>query len=262
MSRASLKSVSRLIDILENKENTPVEAQFLDDLKRSIELTDAKGIRPVSQTFKPSSMNCMRNSYFQLIGAMPDVEPRSFTSIGITNSGSDIHERVQQAVCDMHLNSMDCEYVDVNKFVLSRNLVDLEVKAQKGFETKLYNKRYNISFMCDGIISYKGRYYILEIKTEASSKWYSRDGVDPKHYQQATAYSLSMGLDNVIFLYVDRDMLNMKSFMFHVTDDMRNEMVNYIETVQGYVERNIVPPKGDISRNVCQYCGYQNICKR
>lgn len=260
MSRSSLKNVSRLLDEVNHVSSEPIEAQFLSDLKRSIELNDGKDKSPGSRTFKPSGMNCCRSSYYQIMGEKPDDRPNTFNSIQIQNSGSDIHERVQCAVSLMQTNDMPCEFVDVAWFVEHRKLKDLEIREKHGFETKLYNKRYNMSFMCDGIIRYKKKYYILEIKTETSSKWYAREGVDPKHYNQGTAYSLSMGLNDVIFLYVDRDMLNMKTFMFHVTDEMRKTITDYIEYVNGYIERKIVPPKPDVARNVCNYCGFRDRC--
>ena len=257
----SKSNVSRLIDIGKTKD--PIEKQFLDDLKRSIEIDDEKHSgRIASKTFKPSSMQCKRNSYFQLIGAKQDKGSSSFTMVGICNSGSDIHERIQKSVSLMCQNGMKAYFIDVGGYVKDQELNDIEVRDQRGFETKLYNKRYNISFMCDGIIEYKGKDYILEIKTETSRKWFTRTGVDKKHYNQAIAYSLSMKLDNVIFIYVSRDTLDMKSYMFTVDDSMRKELVDYIEDVSGYAKRHIPPPKDDtIRRNVCEYCSYKSVCK-
>lgn len=261
MSRSSLKSVQKLIDIA-NKEEA-IEDSFLHDLCRSIELTEEKSWGGIpSQTFKPSSMQCKRNSYYQIMGVQPDIGEASHVMIGIANSGTDIHVRVQDAVAGMKDNGIDCEYVDVGDYVESHNLKDIVVREKKGNETKLYNKRYNISFMCDGIIKYRGEYYILEIKSETSNKWYSRLGVDKKHYNQGIAYSLSLGIDKVLFLYIERDMLNKKAYMFNVTHKMKDELVHYIESVDGYIERKIVPPKDDKDRRVCNYCAYQSQCRK
>ena len=262
MSRASLNSVSRLIDIANNSASMSIENQFLQDLCRSIEMSADKGWKIPSKTFKPSSMQCKRNSYYQLMGVEPDKGTSTHTMIGIVNSGSDAHERIQSAVNEMCENNMDCYYIDVEGFINDRELKDIAVREKLGFETKLYNEKYNISFMCDGIIQYKKKYYILEIKTETCSKWYSRTGVDKKHYNQAIAYSLSLGLNDVIFLYVDRDMSNKKAYMFTVTDEMRQGLVDYIEDVRGYVDRQIAPPKDDVEKRVCQYCAYQSQCRK
>lgn len=258
----NLKNIARLIEVANEK--TSIEEAFLSDLKRSIELTSKKNSRQPSQTYKPSGMNCIRSMYYQVMGKEAKDEP-TFTSVGICNSGSDIHERIQQAVIDMKDNGMDCEYINVADFVRTRELKDIEIVKEPDFEngeyeTKLFNKKYNISFLCDGIIRYRGKYFILELKTEASFKWQSRTGVDPKHYKQGIAYSFNLGLDEVIFVYINRDVLDMKAFMFPVTDAMRTELVNLITECQGYVDKQIPPPKPILPTNVCKYCGYKEIC--
>lgn len=263
MARESLKNISRLIDLA--SKDVPVEEDFLADLKRSIEIDANKpSDRAPSLTFKPSGMQCERASYYFLSESKADdPKPTSYNLAGILNSGTDIHVRIQNYVIGMQKNGMDCEWIDVEKFIKERGLTDLEVTAKTGTETKLYNKRYNMSFMCDGIVRYKNKYYILEFKTESDNKWYARDGVDKKHYHQGTAYSLNFQLDDVIFIYIDRNVLNMKSFLFHVTDAMRQELIDYMDSVNGYVERHIVPPKPEnVTKAICQYCQYQNNCKR
>ena len=107
MSRQSLKSVMRLIDAA--KETLPPEQDFLNDLKRSIEITDQKNRRLPSKTYKPSSLGCMRMNYYQITGVEPDLSNSSYILVGICNSGSDIHERVQGAVAGMIANGIDCE---------------------------------------------------------------------------------------------------------------------------------------------------------
>ena len=261
MARQSLKNIIRLIDAA--KEQVPVEQEFLADLKRSIELNDEKGRRLPSKTYKPSGMNCMRASYYQIMGIEPDESSSSYTMVGICNSGTDIHVRVQTAVAEMKENGIDCEYLDVADFVKSRELDNLEIRSKSGMETKLYHKRLNMSFMCDGIIRYKDKYYILELKTESSYKFMNRHDVDPSHYNQGTAYSLAFGLDNVLFVYISRDILDMKAFMFNVTNEMRSHLVDYIDECDSYVRRQIAPPKPEnVARKTCSYCGYKAQCKK
>ena len=259
MARASLKNVMRLLN--EADSNLPVEESFLKDLKRSIEMSEDKILRRPSKTYKPSSMNCIRNMYYQVVGAEPDPSSAVYTLVGICNSGSDIHARIQKAVDDMTNNAMDCEYVDVAEYVKNRELQDIEIVSQQGMETKLYHKTLNMSFLCDGIIKYKGKYYILEIKTESSFKFQGRRGVNPQHYNQATAYSLAFGIDNVLFIYINRDVLDMKSYMFNVTDTMKQELVDKIMECNRYVKSGQVPPKPDNAcGKFCQYCSYSKSC--
>ena len=261
MARNSLKNVMRLIETV--KETLPPEQDFLNDLKRSIEMTADKDTRLPSKTYKPSGMNCIRASYYQLVGTQPDQSSASYSSVGICNSGTDIHVRIQTAVAEMWSNGMDCEYIDVKKYVASRNLDYLDIVSQNGMETKLYHKKLNMSFMCDGIIKYKNHYYILELKTESSYKFMNRKDVDPSHYNQGTAYSLAFGIDQVLFVYINRDVLDMKAFMFNVTGEMKEGLVGYIEDCDGYVKRKIAPPKPEnVSKKACTYCIYKSQCKK
>lgn len=261
MARNSLKNVCRLINTV--KETLPPEQDFLNDLKRSIEITADKDTRLPSKTYKPSGMNCIRASYYQLVGTQPDQSSASYSSVGICNSGTDIHVRIQTAVAEMWSNGMDCEYIDVKKYVASRNLDYLDIVSQNGMETKLYHKKLNMSFMCDGIIKYKNHYYILELKTENSYKFMNRKDVDPSHYKQGTAYSLAFGLDEVIFIYISRDILDMKAFLFKVTSEMKENLVSYIEECDSYVKRLIVPPKPEnVAKKICNYCNYRSQCRK
>ena len=51
MSRNSLKNITQLIK--QANDEVPIEQCFLNDLKRTIELTEQKNSRPPSKTYKP-----------------------------------------------------------------------------------------------------------------------------------------------------------------------------------------------------------------
>ena len=266
MARNSLKNIFNLIDSA--KEELPVEQAFLNDLRRSIEISDEKDAREGSRAYKPSGMNCIRQSYYVITGAGKDETNSNSNLVGICQSGSDRHERIQDAVLHMKDNGMDCEYINVADFVKQRKLDYLEIVKEPDFtareyETKLFHKTLNMSFLCDGIIKYKNHYYILEIKTESSSKNFQRKGVDPSHYHQATAYSIAFNINEVIFLYENRDTLDKKAFLFTVTDEMKQDLVGYIETCDSYIKKLKVPPKpADVARKTCTYCDYVNQCRK
>lgn len=267
MARKSLKNVCRLIKSA--KETLPPEVDFLNDLKRSIEISDERGWRKPSQTYKPSSMNCIRNMYYQRIGKDTDPGQANYMSVGICASGSSTHERIQQAVIDMKANGMDCEYINVADFVRMRGLdkyIDIvkEPDFEHGeYETKLFHKKLIMSFLCDGIIRYHNHYYILELKTESIYKWQSRQGVDEKHYAQGTAYSIAFDIPEVIFVYINRDLLDMKSYLFVPTDDMKMDLLGKIENCEYYVNKLTTPPiLENISKKSCEFCAYRETCRK
>lgn len=248
---------------LVNTEEVPVEQAFLRDLRASIEKEATKEVRVASKTYKPSGMNCIRFMWFQMTGATPRLDSRTAELEGICESGTDRHERIQNAISSMKNNGIDCEYVDVGDYVKSHNLTDIEVISKQGNETKLHNKRYNINFLCDGVVRYQGKYYILEIKTETRDKFWQQNGVMPEHKLQGTAYSLSLEIDDVIYLYECRDNCAKKCYLLHIDSDMKNDLVAKIITCDTHVENNTCPPKPDnLSKSACAYCNYAEECKR
>ena len=259
MARSGLARLMKTIDLELN--NTEPEKSFLQDLKRSIELTNKKDFVKGSNFYKPSSMGCMRQMYYIRTDAEMDEHEDGYQIIGICNNGTDTHVRVQTYISRMKENGMDCEYIDVADFVNSRELNDVEVVSKSGMETKLFHRQLKLSFLCDGIIKYKGVYYILELKTEGSSKFFNRQGVNPDHYNQATCYSIALGLDNVIFVYISRDTYDMKSFMFNVTDDMKQSITGLILNCENYVQEKKTPPKPVVpDKKSCMYCHYKTRC--
>ena len=260
MARKSLKSVIKAID--RANKDVPVEQQFIDDLKRSIELEDMKNFRKPSMTYSPSGMGCIRAMYYKRTGV--DVVPdSSYTMVGICESGTDRHERIQNAISKMKENGFDCEYIDVGDYVKSRGLdLYLDIVDKCGNETKLFDKIRNVSFICDGIIKYQGKYYIVEFKTESSFKWKDRKGVDPKHYNQAITYSMELQIDDVIFVYINRDIVDYKAYLFNVSESERERVQTLIDTCENYVINSELPPMPeDASDRKCAYCAYKELCK-
>lgn len=260
MGKTALKNLLSLVG--EAEKASPIAESFLNQLIQSIEMTANKNNKKPSAHYKPSSMNCIRNMYYQMIEADMDPSLKEYEGVGIAESGTDRHERIQKAVIAMKANGFDCEYIDVEEYVNSHNLTNIEVKGKSGVETRLFNKAFNISFLCDGIIKFKDKYYILEIKTEAAKKWQSRDSVDENHHKQATAYALSLGINEIIFLYENRDLCNKKAYLFNVTDQMKESLICLLQTCDEYLDLQIVPPKPVVSTKICQYCAYKTRCRR
>ena len=234
MARRSVKNIIQMLE--EDSETSSVQSQFLRDLKRTIELEEQANKRKGSNYYKPSGMNCMRAMYYTRIEAETDKEDIPYTLVGICNSGTDIHERTQKYVDAMNKHGFDCEYVDVATYIQEHDLKNIEIVQKCGMETKLFHTSLKMSFLVDGIIKYQGKYYILELKTEISNKWYNRDGVDPKHYNQATAYSLALGIEDVIFVYINRDNLDMKSFMYSPTKEEKIKLETKLVKCEWHVK--------------------------
>ena len=258
---SALLNVSRLIEE-SVREEVSVETSFSEDLKRCIEKLSVRDSKP-SPFYKPSSLSCIRNMYYQRTSAELDASGMSADLFGICESGTDRHLRIQNYISSMRKYGIDCDYVKVSDYLAEHDLPDLEIVEEHDYETKLFNKRYNLRFLADGLIRYKGKYYLLEIKTESYSKWMMRGGVDPHHYNQAFAYSLSFGIPEVMFIYENRDCCAKKCYKLDVTDENRQMVANKIDTCESYAVKHIVPDKPvDIDRKTCTYCEYRTQCRK
>ena len=215
-----------------------------------------------SKKYKPSSLHCIRQMYYQLTGA--DLDKQSSKTgefLAICESGTDRHKRVQDVLCHMKKYGIDCEYTDVEDYIKQNNL-ELEVVSKTDFETKVYDPKHNIIFLCDGILNYKGKIFVFECKTESSFKFMNRTGVDDSHKYQAYTYSLEFGINDVLFLYENRDICNKKSYILHVTEENKQFMLDRISTCDQYIELGVTPPKPeDVEKKTCQYCEYKTQCR-
>ena len=184
-----LFSVSNLIKQEEASKN--VASLFLKRINEAI-IKLEPDYKP-SIYYKPSSLICMRQMYFTRKGVEPEEEKKDASFIGICESGTDRHDRIQRVLNEMKALGMEFEYIDVETYVKEHNLVDIEIKERKGMETHCFNKRYNMSFFTDGIIKFipEDKYFIFEYKTEVTQKFSSRDKEELMHQTQAACYSLN-----------------------------------------------------------------------
>lgn len=232
--------------------------------------------------YKPSSLVCLRQMYFTRKGIDPEEEYKTASGIGILESGTDRHDRIQHILDAMKNLGMEFEYIDVETYVKEHNLADIEIIEKKGMETKCFNKRYNMSFLTDGIIKYipENKYFIFEFKTEISQKFQTREHEEVIHQSQAACYALNFGIPDTLFVYEDRNFCNHKAFHYHVTeDDKKFKVTDKIEKVEQYLKEDRVPPKitnKDIDPNyvggqdrvtgpsakICQYCKFKEYCNK
>ena len=130
MARNSLKGICRLID--QANEKLSPEQSFLNDLKKSIEMTAEGEKRKPSMTYKPSSMKCIRNMYYQRTGAEPDEELSSYCSVGICNSGNIIFH----IFAPSYGSTILCKTQDENRHILYGEVIICKLFKITGYCTK------------------------------------------------------------------------------------------------------------------------------
>lgn len=104
---AKLGSLAKMIkQAQENK----VAEQFIEDLIYTIEEEDRGSVQTPTQSFKPSGISgCTRSLYYQLTGVAPDDTDAGVNLVGICESGTDRHERIQNYIAKMSKHDINCE---------------------------------------------------------------------------------------------------------------------------------------------------------
>lgn len=79
-----------------NKKKRGVALAFSQSVRSAIVEQDV--LREPSKAYSPSSMKCARNMFYKRSGYETDPEPREYNMIGITESGTDRHDRLQNQI--------------------------------------------------------------------------------------------------------------------------------------------------------------------
>jgi CRISPR/Cas system-associated exonuclease Cas4 (RecB family) len=232
---------------------------FLHDLEKGIEKHAKQDKRTPSKYFKPSSMNCNRNMFYTLYGCEVEEDKAEASMIGIRQSGTDRHARIQHDI-----RYTDWEFVNVRDYVdkFKENLpYPIEIVSDQGAETHCRIEEINLSFMADGIVKDPlGKLHILEIKTEMGVKWSRRADIAFEHINQGVCYAMAFGLSTVIYLYENRDNLKKKAYLLQVSQQFKDVIVKKALTVIDNFKTGKLPDK-EVNKYACQYCPYTQRCR-
>lgn len=257
-----------LINLIEHsKDDLPVQERFLKDVQSVIERIESKNARKPSKTYKPSSCVCLRQMYFMVTGADTDVTKSDYTGIGMADTGTRRHVAIQDNLLQLKEMGYDWEYVDVEQYIAEKQskgkCLDITVVGKAGAETRLRNNKLNMNFMCDGILRQLStdKYYLFEFKNQVSFKFNGKQTVDTEHKPQAALYCLNLDIDDVLFLYESRDTCELNSFLYHATEQDKQEQLNKIIECETYVE-NMIPPPKHINEKPCRWCRYKSMCRK
>lgn len=236
--------------------------QQIDSYLVDLNIKRRDSYKPKNRYFKPSSISkCKRELYYYFTGVPEEAEDIAPQNQRILDLGSVVHEQMQE----QYLRKISEEFSERN---VLRLMTDDEVarvvpketdllKTDKTIEVKFFSNKYNIKGFTDGMLYFKGNYHIFEFKTIKHSLFTKLKAPKPEHIEQATTYSLALGLDKVIFLYYSKDTSSLKCFFTDITDEMKQNVIDKITTMNGYLEREEMPPK---EYGKCRFCRYKKTC--
>ena len=213
-----------------------------------------------SRTFAPSQIRCKRVSWFRLRGVASEPETivdrtTNFTAV----VGTACHRNIQTILS----KKLGKDWIDVETYLKQLN-PDYEYTCRKTeFETQIeIFKPVPIKFAPDGIIFWKGKYWLLEIKTSDFSSFGELSGPKSTHLDQIKTYATLLHIQNVLVIYQDRLYGGLKCFEVQVTSGDMQAIWDMFAEVQDYVNKNIAPPKPADTRYCnSSYCRYCSKCK-
>ena len=241
--------------------NSALSSDFLDDYDNY--LTDKilkEESRQPSKTFAPSSIRCKRISWFRLRGVSPEQEVHVDKTLNFSAQvGTACHRTIQE-----NLQSwLGSSWIDVEEYLASSNRPYTYSCTKSGPETNVIITDPPIKFSPDGIIKYKDKLFLLEIKTSEYSSFDKLSDPKPQHVDQIKCYCTLLGINNALVLYQDRQYGDFKCYEANVLNYEMEAMWAMFKEVQDYVTKNIAPPKLPSGDPWCTpaHCRYYNKCK-
>jgi len=254
--------LSKLSSFLKVRETGDEAGQLKEALLNTIR---AKGDAYVgSATIKPSKANCPRQMNYILRSVKGKNSSLTAEMKMIQQSGSLMHEVLQSYL--LEAEPFGVTFHDPRDIVAEAQAKGLNTRPNpcerdSKYEIRCYNEDYNVSFMFDGgiTIGKTGTKAILEIKTEDHFKWTKRFGVDPAHIDQVIWYSIALGIDEVFFIYQNRNYKTLKTYQITITDEQRAEVIAKALKVLDEAKECILSEK--VEGKHCQYCNFKALCK-
>lgn len=240
--------------------NTSNSSEFLELYESALDESILANEASVpSRTFAPSQVRCKRVSWFRLRGVDPEQEEIVDRSLNFTAQiGTACHNNIQ----DILSKKLGADWIDVETYLKSQARPYNYLCQKNGFETLIQISDPPVKFAPDGIIFWKGEYWLLEIKTSEYASFDKLTEPKPQHIDQIKCYATLLGIHHVLVLYQDRMYGNLKCYEVTVTDADMQQVWDMFKEVQDYVLKNIAPPKPE-STKYCSpsYCRYYNKCK-
>lgn len=241
------------------KFNSAASSEFLQFYESHVvKMLQAKSAEPKSRTFAPSSFRCHRKNWFRLRGTQPDVIANPDIALNFkAEVGTARHRIIQSNLKE----ALGADWISVEDYLKEHPIPYEYTLTNNGLETLVSIQNPPIRFACDGIVRWKGKLYLLEIKTADYSSW--DELTDPKnvHMDQVKCYCTLLGIHDVLFLYEDRQFGGMKCYEEHISDLDFKHIIDTMLYIQKMADCNLAPERLPYTDYACRNCEYAIKCK-
>lgn len=255
-----LKNLAKMIKLEQKEASKTTEQLFIESIDSFLVSRPA---RPPSKTINPSSFyKCKRQLYYKLLDFPQNAKifARGQRILGV---GTALHEYIQEDVL-MQMDEIElipheellmygAEGVEIIK---EHNAPDMEVKARD----YRFTKKYPLSYMVDGAFYYKNISYLFEFKTMNTKEFEYLIEPKKEHIAQGSLYALSIGIPRVMFVYMNKNTQDLKSYIITYTDDQLSWTKDRLTDLERSV-LNLELPDEEECQN-CRYCPYKAFCNK
>lgn len=119
-----------------------------------------------------------------------------------------------------------------------------------------------LSGRADAIISDGKQLYVLDIKSMNSMIFRSMEEPKPENVQQLQLYLYYFKIPKGILLYVNKDNLQLKEYIFDYNPSEAQMLLNNLAALRKQIDTNIIPKRLISYPNdwQCRYCQYKSVC--
>lgn len=250
-----------------------IENILLRQMEHDIELISTKPTYPTDiPKFNPSGASKCNLELFQIALGVDQVHDDKFPYHDRwTRNATAVHEATQRDLLYAQ------KYLPNPKFTVEMvEELDLPAWEQNILKWQVFEhkgQKFVINGMMDGILKYvpENKRIGFEFKTKSTTigqvGHYKMKDIQEAHKMQAVAYSLLFGLDEFVFMYesLAKDgwtkgaeaKPDIRTFYIHVTEEMRQELLDKFAYVSMCIEQGIEPAE---ELDKCFFCGFKYIC--
>ncbi|MED4619168.1 hypothetical protein [Priestia megaterium] len=249
-----------------------IESLLLKQTEHEVKLIDSEPTYPkVIIKYNPSGASKCNLELFQIAIGIEQVHDDKYPYHDRwTRNATAVHEATQRDLLYAQ------KYLPNTKFTVELTEDGLPAWEQNILTWKVFEhkgQRFVINGMMDGILKYipEDKKIGFEFKTKSSTigqvGYYKMKDIQEAHKMQGVAYSLLFGIDDFVFMYesLAKDgwtkgaeaKPDFRVFHLHVTEEMRQELLDKFAYVASCVEAGVEPAE---ELDKCFFCGFKYIC--
>lgn len=226
---------------------------------------------------RPSNYyKCMRQIWYKTL-RFPSKELFKAKGIRTLEIGTALHEWVQREVFmqeDFPFKLIPPEEIPVfgtegiEIFTKEQNRLENRPEMEIGWVDKRWTKKYHLYSIIDGALDVYSVYKLFEFKTINPDDYKYLYEPHDEYKKQSALYSLSLDIDDTIFLYLNKGNSEWKALEHHTTEEQKEWSLNRIQKLDNCLVSLILPekeiqplPKYGANATACNWCAYQHLCE-